>query len=143
VNPLVPVVLFGVTAVGGATLAAFHFRKGWAPPLIAYGHGGLALGGLGTLTAAVHEGSATGLARWALAVLSLAVLAGAGFLVGFRLRGRPIPRAFIAIHGLVAAIGFGLLCAGVFCEDPSGTDYLLISRQTAPAAVDVAAVGSR
>lgn len=141
-NPLVPVVLFGVTALGGATLATYHFRKGWAPALVAYGHGGLAISGLGTLTAAVHDGTATGLARWALAVLSLAVLAGASFLVGFRLRERPIPRPFIVAHGLVAAAGVALLCAGVFCEDPSGSDDLLISQQATPAVLDVAAVGS-
>lgn len=141
-NPLVPVVLFGVTAAGGATLATFHVRKGWAPALIAYAHGGLALTGLGTLTAAVHDGSATGLARWALAVLSLAVLAGAGFLVGYRLRARPIPRPFIAIHGLVAVTGYALLLAGVFGEHRSPHPDVQISQQTAPAALDVAAVGS-
>lgn len=119
-SPLVPVVLFGITAAGGAALAAFHVRKGWAPAVIAYGHGGLAVTGLGTLTAAVQGGSATGLARWALALLSLAVLAGAGFLVGFRLRARPIPRPLIALHGLLAATGYALLCCAVLGEAPSG-----------------------
>jgi hypothetical protein len=111
--PQLAVGLFGLTALGGATLATFHFRRGAAPAAIAGLHGLAALTSLGTLTAAVVEGSATGLARAALGVFSLAALGGAYFLIGFRLLGRPIPRPFIVGHGLLAVTGFALLCAGV------------------------------
>lgn len=106
--------LFGLTALGGATLATFHIRRGSAPAAIAAAHGLAALTSLGALGAAVHEGTAQGLARVALGVLSLAALGGAYFLIGFRLQGRPIPRPFIAGHALLAVTGFALLCAGVF-----------------------------
>jgi hypothetical protein len=112
--PVIAVGLFGIAALGGVANAACHLRKGNAPAPLALGHGAIAAAGLVTLIGAVGDGSATSFARYALVVLSIAALGGVAFLVGFRLPKRPIPPALIIGHGLIAAVGFVLLCIGVF-----------------------------
>ncbi len=108
------IALFALAAVAGLSMAIGHFRGQTPPkPLIAALHGVFAASGLLVLLVAVVQGSAHGLAVIALCVFLLAALGGFT-LLSFHLRGRKLPTALVAGHGLLAVTAFLVLLAAVF-----------------------------
>ena len=104
-------ILLALAALGGATLATLHVRKGTAPLALAGLHGIVA--GTGLLVFAWHAiryGSAgmAGTAGLSLGCFILAVPIGFTML-GFHLRKRRLPRILIAVHATLALTGYVLL----------------------------------
>jgi hypothetical protein len=107
------VVLFAIAALGGLTMAVFHFRKDRNPPgVLAALHGVVAATALLILLWAVVQTSAGGALAWALGLFVLAALGGF-FLVSFHVRARRLPGPVVVIHALVAVVAFVLLLAGI------------------------------
>jgi hypothetical protein len=103
------IILFAVAAVGGATMAALHFRGRAAPPVaLAALHGLLAASGLVVLLVVVLRSGPEGMPAMALGLFLLAALGGFG-LLSFHLRRRRLPSALVLGHGLLAVAGFLLL----------------------------------
>jgi hypothetical protein len=105
---LLPVVLLGLAALGGATMVVLRARGGNPPLLLALGHGAIAAAGLVALVVAVAAGGWTGLPFVALLILVAASLLGA-YVASFHLRGLLLPLDFALYHGLLAAAGYGVL----------------------------------
>jgi hypothetical protein len=109
------VVVLGMAALGGLTLAAIRLSGTPRPPTaIALLHGVVAASGLGLLAYVVFSGEVAELIRIALGVLVLAALGGATIFLGFHVRGRALPIPLVLLHGLIAATGYVLLLVGVF-----------------------------
>jgi hypothetical protein len=108
-------VLFALAAVGGATLAALHFRGRHPLPMpLALLHGLLAAGGLALLViAALTEPAFGTLALLSLLIFVIAALGGF-YLFSYQLRERPLPSAIVLIHGGAAVVAFLLLLAYLF-----------------------------
>jgi hypothetical protein len=111
--PMISVGLFGLSALGGAFLAALRFRGKDLPMPIALVHGAVAASGLGLLGFDVTETGLGGTKALALAILVVAALGGF-VLFSFHLRKKPLPIPLLLIHALVAVAGFATLCAHVF-----------------------------
>lgn len=106
-------VLFAIAALGGLTMAWFHFIRGRNPPnSIAALHGVFAAVGLLVLIWAVIEVGATTATAWALGLFVVAALGGF-FLLSFDLRGRRLPSPVLVIHALVAIVAFVTLLVGI------------------------------
>lgn len=106
-------ILFAIAAVGGVTMAWFHFSRDRNPPnALAALHGLFAAVGLLVLILAVYDaGAGTGIA-WALGLFVVAALGGF-FLLSFDLRGRRLPSPVLVVHALVAVVAFLLLLVGI------------------------------
>lgn len=110
VSRMVLLVLFGLAALAGVTMAVMVARGRSRPPTaIAVAHGAAAGAALVGLGFAVAGGDIGGLGKVALWVFMAAALGGATMFIGFHLRKRALPKPVIAIHGLVAVTGFVLL----------------------------------
>jgi hypothetical protein len=103
-----PIVLFALAAAGGLFLAFLRFTGKPLPTVIAVLHGLIAASGLVALGTAVLEGGAPQPARIALGLFVLAALGGF-FLFSFQLRGKPLPKPVVVIHGAVAAVALLVL----------------------------------
>jgi len=111
-------ILFAVAAVGGLTMAIMHFRGSTPPrPLLAAAHGVFAAAGLVVLLLAVMKIGTGGGAGIALGLFVLAALGGFT-LLSFHLRGRALPNALVAAHGLLAVAAFVVLLAAAFMLMP-------------------------
>lgn len=109
----IAIVLFAVAAVGGLIMAIMHFRGRTPPPLaLALLHGVLAASGLVLLLMVVLRAAMAGVAGIALGLFVLAALGGFA-LLSFHLRGRALPNALVAGHGLLAVAGFLTLLGAV------------------------------
>ena len=97
--------LFGLAALGGATLLVLRLRGSNPPIGFALVHGLAAASGVVTLAVAVLAQGAGGKAAYALGLFVLAALGGA-FLFLTHLRGRLIPVPVIFAHAALAAAGF-------------------------------------
>jgi hypothetical protein len=103
-------ILFGLAALGGATLAVTRISgKPWPPLWMALGHGAVAVAGLITLLYLAAVQPRPALAQYALGVFVLAALGGATLFTGFHLRGKPLPIPLVLAHGAIAIAGFILL----------------------------------
>ena len=110
---LTALVLFGIAAVGGLTMAVQRFRGAPHPPLpLALVHGALAATGLVVLILAVTGGGAVSLAKAALVVFLIAALGGF-FLISQHLTKKLLPKPVVVVHALVAVTGFILLLVAV------------------------------
>jgi hypothetical protein len=98
-------ILFGLAAVGGATLAALRLRGGNPPLGLAFVHGTAAAAALVTLAVGVIGGHLGGAAMVSLILFVVAALGGF-FLIATHLRGRLIPLSVVFVHGTVAVAGF-------------------------------------
>src|SRR5262245_31592847 len=99
-------VLFGLAAIGGATLATLHFRgRSPLPMPLALLHGLLAATGLVVLIISALQPGFGGLAMLSLVIFLLAALGGF-YLFSFQLRGLPLPSGIILVHGSAAVIAF-------------------------------------
>lgn len=106
-------ILFAIAAVGGLTMAWFHFKRDRNPPnALAALHGVFAAVGLVVLIWAVFESGASTSTGWALALFVLAALGGF-YLLSHDLRGRRLPSPVLVIHALVAVVAFVLLLVGI------------------------------
>jgi len=105
------IVLFGLAALGGSTLAFMRARDKSMPAPLSVGHGLLAATGLVLLIVGVIEaGTASLLGGVAVGGFALAALGGFGLLV-LRLLGKPPSLAIIAGHALVATGSLAVLIA--------------------------------
>jgi hypothetical protein len=106
-------ILFGLAALGGLVMVGIRASKNQNPPTaLALGHGLIAAAGLITLI--YHRLTATSPpmpneVNWAIGIFVVAALGGIGMFTLFHLRNRVIPLAFMLVHGLIAAVGLGLL----------------------------------
>ena len=106
-------VLFGLAALGGLTMAVIRFRGAERPPLaIALVHGAAAAAGLIALIVAVMGASDPGNARTALIVFVVAA-AGGFYLFAHHMQQKALPIPVMVIHALVAVTGFLLLLSAV------------------------------
>lgn len=111
------IVLFGIAALAGFTMAAMHFRNRTTPrALLAAFHGLFAASGLVVLILAVIKAASTP-ARAALGILVLAALGGFT-LVSFHVRGRKLPDGLVIGHALLGIAGFATLIAAVWVFAP-------------------------
>ena len=101
---------FLVAAVGGLVMATQVFRNRTPSPLIAVVHGLLGATGLGLLLWLVITGSTSTAVLAGFGILLIAALGGF-FLASFHLRGKPHPKAVVAVHASVAVIGVCTLIA--------------------------------
>ena len=106
-------ILFAIAALGGAALAIIRFSGKELPPMgLAILHGLVAAAGLVALIISVAGGGVP-----SQAVVALILFAGAaigGFvLFSYHLRRQPLPRSYVVIHGLVAAVAFVILLFAV------------------------------
>lgn len=103
-----PVVLFGIAAVGGTTLLVM-IRRGAAPPMwLVIAHGAFATAGLVTLGAVAVSGGATPLMIVA-TVLFIAVALGGGALLSFQVMDKTHPPFLLFAHGIGAAVTYAIL----------------------------------
>jgi hypothetical protein len=112
---LMAVIAFVLAAIGGLTLAAIRLGGApWPPLWLALVHGVVAAAGVALLAYAAYTPGIAGLAQAALGIFILAALGGAVLLLGFHLRSKPLPIAFVLGHGLIAATGLVLLLLSYF-----------------------------
>ncbi len=111
-------ILLGLAAVGGLLMVAIRASKNRNPPTaLALGHGGIAAAGLITLIyqrLTVTTPPMPNEVNWAIGVFVVAALGGIGMFTLFHLRNRVIPLAFMFVHGLIAAVGLGLLLWAIY-----------------------------
>ncbi len=106
----VVVVLFAIAAAGGLILAGVRVFADRNPPAwLAMLHGLLAGAGLTLLLFAAFTIGIPKYALWALILLVLAALGGVFMSLGYRERGKPLPKPVVYIHALTAVAGFVLL----------------------------------
>lgn len=106
-------VLFAIAALGGLVMAVGHFR-GRTPPRLALAavHGVLAAAGLVLLLVAVINLGTGGAPTVALVLFLLAALGGF-VLLGYHLRGKPLPGGLVGGHGLLAVVAFLVLLSAL------------------------------
>jgi hypothetical protein len=109
-------IVLALAALGGLTLAVIRIRGApWPPLWMALGHGAVAAAGIGLLIyAAMSPEGIPVLAKIALGIFVVAAAGGAGLLLGFHLRSKPLPIPFVVFHGLLAATAYVLLLLSSF-----------------------------
>jgi hypothetical protein len=109
------VVVLGLAAIGGLTLAGMRLAGSPRPPTwIALIHGAIAATGLALLISIVIGQNVDQLIKVALGVLVLAALGGATIFIAFHMRNRALPIPLVLGHGLIAITGYGLLLYGLY-----------------------------
>jgi hypothetical protein len=109
------VIVLVLAALGGLTLAAIRLGGApWPPLWLALVHGAVAATGVGILIYAALTQEVPGMVQAALGLFILAALGGVVLLVGFHLRSKPLPIAFVLGHGMIAATGLVLLLLSYF-----------------------------
>jgi hypothetical protein len=107
---LVAIILLGLAALGGLTMAAIRLRGTPLPPTwLAVVHGAAAVTGVGVLINFALTVGIPQLAIAALVIFILAALGGGAMFLGFHLRDKPLPIPLVVGHGLIAASGYVLL----------------------------------
>ena len=103
-------ILLVIAALGGLGMVILRVRGRLVPPAtLAAAHGLLVLTGLSLVLREWVAVGLTPLATAALATFGLAALGGATLLLGFHVRGRPLPLGIMIVHGLVGLAGVVLL----------------------------------
>ena len=112
---LATVVVLGLAALGGLTLAVIRLRGTPLPPSpIALIHGIVAATGLALLISVVIGHEVDQLVKVSLGVFALAALGGATIFLGFHMRNRALPIPLVIGHGLIAITGYFLLLHGLY-----------------------------
>jgi glucose uptake protein GlcU len=107
--------LFLVAAVGGVAMAAIRFKGARNPPAwLAMLHGLLAGAGLTLLLYAAWVAGVPALAQLAAGLFVLAAAGGVFLNLAYHQRGRPLPKGIVAVHGVLAVVGFLLLWLAAF-----------------------------
>jgi hypothetical protein len=107
-------ILFAVAALGGLTLAVFHFRSGGRerpPTALALVHGLVAAVALVLLiVGALGLAAGSSSLPWiSVAIFVVAALGGAYMFLGKHLRAQALPSGVVVLHGALAVIGFLVL----------------------------------
>jgi len=111
---ILAVILFGIAALLGLTMAVMVLQRKLLPPLgLAIAHGIFAALGLLLLLIAVLPGF-SGAMAWALLLFVLAALGGFIMALGYHRSGKLLPSFFVAAHGLLAVIAFIILLRATF-----------------------------
>jgi hypothetical protein len=111
----VATVLLGAGAAGGLLMGGIRLKGAERPPSwLAMGHGVLAAAALTLLIYAALTVGIPMLAKWALVLLILAAIGGAGINLLYHSKMLPLPIPLIIGHALVAVAGFVLLVVSVF-----------------------------
>lgn len=108
----IPVLFFGLAALGGLTLVTLKYNGKGLPMLLAIGHGLLAAIGLFTLIFNIVGNTGNTLMNISLA-LFLVVALGGLTLFSFHVRKKPMPSVLIPVHGLGAVVSYVLLVVAV------------------------------
>jgi hypothetical protein len=107
------VLLFGVAAVFGLTMALLHAWTHKLPPVVLpLLHGVFVISGFSVLLGAVWP-DFVGRATVALAVFGLAALGGLTLAIGRHARGKSLPSPLLLGHGGAAVIAFAILLTAV------------------------------
>lgn len=113
-GPEVAAILFGVAALGGATMATVRLNHKQPPMALALAHGALAATALVTLFVSWLRDAAPGsVALPASLVVFVLTALGGSFLFSYHLRGKLIPVRYMLAHGTLALSGYGCLLANV------------------------------
>jgi hypothetical protein len=107
-----PVLLFGIAAIGGVTLVSIKVRGKTIPLWLALVHGILAAAALVILIVNVISNPGNMLMIVSLILFLIAALGGF-LLFSYQLRKKPLPNPVIGIHALVAVTGFIVLLISV------------------------------
>jgi len=107
-----PVIFFGLAAIGGAVLVSIKAMEKNIPLPLAILHGVFAVIGIGFLIKNVIANPANIMIVASLA-LFLAAVAGGITLFSFQLRKKPLPVIIIEAHVMTAVIAFTLLVVSV------------------------------
>lgn len=108
-------ILFGITALGGLSMAVIRFRGAPRPPSwIAMLHGVLAASGLTVLIYAAATVGIPPLASIALGLFILAAFGGLYLNLQFHAKELPLPIWVMIAHALLAATGFACLLISAF-----------------------------
>ena len=100
-----PIVLFGITALGGAFLGILRFQGKPFPMAVSVIHGLVAAAGLVTLTIAVVGNEVHSLVRYSLILFLVAALGG--FVAfSFHLRKKELPIPLMLIHAAAAVVAY-------------------------------------
>lgn len=107
--------LFGIAGLGGVVMAIIRFGSGNNPPSwLAMLHGFLAAAGLTLLAYAVATMEVPANAFLAL-ILFLAGAAGGIVLnLAYHLRGAPLPKWLVGVHGVITVVALVLLYLAAF-----------------------------
>ena len=109
----IAVLLFAVAALGGATLAYFHFTGKNRPLPLGLVHGLAAATALVLLILVVMRAPEAGLGGVALGLFVVAALGGF-VLLARHLRQQPWPSGLVLLHGGLAATAFVMLLVWVY-----------------------------
>jgi hypothetical protein len=104
---------FALSAVSGLVLALHHLKGRPVAVPSALVHGALGASGLVLYLIAALKTGITALSGTSLALFVAAALGGF-VLFAFHLKGRPLPKALLAVHALAAVSAFLMLLAVVF-----------------------------
>lgn len=102
---LYAVFIFAIAALGGLLLASYVLRGKLAPWLVSIVHALLGATGLVVLVVAVLQGTGTGRATAALALLVVAALGGF-YLASLHARRKIAPKGVVFLHAGLAVVGF-------------------------------------
>jgi len=109
----IALVLFGLAALGGLTMAAMRLRGAERPPTgLALVHGAFAAAGLIALIVFVMGSANPGAARTALLIFIIAAVGGF-YLFAQHMTKKALPIPVVVIHGLVAVVAFIILLMAV------------------------------
>ena len=109
----IALVLFGLAAAGGLTLAFLRFKEKDLPFPLALLHGAGAAAGIVALVLVVMRAGAPSQARLALILFVVAALGGFTLFFAFYMRKKALPIAMVVGHGLIAIAAFVVLLLGV------------------------------
>lgn len=109
----IPVIFFGIAALGGLTLVTMRQMGKGMPLPLAIGHGLMAAAGLVTLIINVASDTGNMIMNISLALFVAAALGGFT-LFSFHVRKKAMPAMLIPVHGLAAVVAFVLLVYAVF-----------------------------
>jgi hypothetical protein len=109
----IPVLFFGIAAIGGLTLVTMKNKGKGLPMPLAMGHGLMAAAGLVALIIIVAGDTSNMILNISLACFVAAALGGFT-LFSFHVRKKPMPGVLIPVHGIGAVIAFVLLAIAVF-----------------------------
>ena len=113
----VAIVLLAITALGGIAMAAIRMSTKANPPAwLAMLHGFLAGSAATLLLYAALVGGLPGSANLGLGLLLVAAAGGVLMNLGYQWKQRLIPIGIVAVHAVVAVVGFVLLVMAAYAR---------------------------
>lgn len=104
------IILLGITALGGLTMAILRWRGAPRPPdWLAMLHGLLAAAGLTLLIHAALTVGIPSMAMLALGLFVVAALGGTYLNLRYHTKLLPLPKGWIVGHAVLAVVAYGLL----------------------------------